>query len=115
MYHVFPFSDYDHLMKTIHNRIYTRKIKINGHILDWNILVEIYTNLPSDLKSKIHADNITLKDKMNSHHLRMIYSKELSDYIISKSVFMDISAQKIDYFHLGIFLCHILCFLVEGY
>jgi hypothetical protein len=108
---VYPFSDFDHLIKTIRNRLHAGEIKTNMQKVKWQILNDEYVHFPHDLKASIHLDAIRLKDKMNSKHLRMICSAQLSQYLFQKAN-TKAGDEKRDYQNLSMFLLKLSTYLM---
>jgi hypothetical protein len=87
------------------------EIKTNMQKVKWQILNDEYVHFPHDLKASIHLDAIRLKDKMNSKHLRMICSAQLSQYLFQKAN-TKAGDEKRDYQNLSTFLLKLSTYLM---
>jgi hypothetical protein len=100
---ILPWSDYDHLLKTIRNSLKEKKIFMNSRLLLWSILDTEWNATNSPLLSWIHADAISVKDKMSSAHLRQVFCIQTATYLFSKGQTMS-GESKTDYVQLASFI-----------
>ncbi len=102
-YKILPWSDYDHLLKTIRNSLQGKKIFMNSRLLLWSILDTEWNATNSPLLNWIHADAISVKDKMSSAHLRQVFCIQTADYLVLKSRTLT-GECKLDYVQLASFI-----------
>jgi hypothetical protein len=61
-YTIFPFSDYDHLVKTTRNHLHAGEISINGVKLEWSMIVKEWEN-SSEVQKWIKTVVVHLKSQ----------------------------------------------------